>query len=296
MALSGGIWAIAQDDTSRVDEPTNQKEESPELGAVRAAIQSYVDAFNKHDAEAVAAHWTEDGEFITPSGKLIAGRADLKKEFAGYFEDASDVNLEIGEPILQLLSPGVAVEHGSALVVASDRDPLETDYEVIHVKTADGWRMDSVREKEYVRPQSHYEQLEELEWLIGAWVDADEDATVETVCRWTKNKNFITRSFKLFVEGQVDLEGTQVIGWDPSANTIRSWMFDSAGGFGVGVWSRSGDEWTVRALRVLSDGRRGSTTTVMDYIDENTVTIRTVGREIDGEILPNVGPIKIVRK
>lgn len=272
------------------------EEPSADEKAIRAAIQSYVDAFNKHDAQAVAAHWTAGGEFITPAGKVVTGREELEKEFTAYFAEAKDAKLEIGEPSIQMLSPGVAVEHGSALVVASDRDPIETDYEAIHVKTDDGWKMDSVREKEYVPPQTNYERLKQLEWMIGEWVNADEDAVVETACRWTKNQNFITRSFKVYVEDRVDLEGTQVIGWDPSLGVIRSWLFDSDGGFGVGLWKRDGDRWTVRALRVLPDGRRGSTTTVTELVDENTFTFRTIGREVDGELLPNVGPINVVRK
>lgn len=270
--------------------------ESPELTAVRAQIKSYVEAFNKHDAKALAAHWTEDGEFITPAGNAIQGRADLEKDFTAYFAEAKDAKLEIGEPELQMLSPGVVVEHGAALVVASERDPIETDYEAIHVKTADGWRMDSVREKEFVRPQSHYEHLQQLEWMIGDWVDADDEATIETSCQWTKNHNFITRSFKVYVEDRVDIEGTQVIGYDASIGKIRSWVFDSEGGFGVGVWTNSGNVWTVQALRVLPDGRRGSVTTVTEIVDENTLKVHTVGREAGGELLPNIGPIEVVRK
>jgi uncharacterized protein (TIGR02246 family) len=292
LQLSGGGLAFAQD---AVGEPP-KAEVSPEIKAVRAAIKSYTAAFNKHDAKAVAAHWTEDGEFITPSGNQIRGRANLEKDFAEYFAEAKDAKLELGEPTIQLLSPGVAVEHGSALVVASDRDPIETDYEAIHVKTSVGWKMDSVREKEYVRPQSHYERLQQLEWLIGEWVDADDDAVVETNCRWTKNRNFITRTFKVYVEDRIDLEGTQVIGWDASIGKIRSWMFDSEGGFGVGVWSNRGNRWTVQSLRVLPDGKRGSVTSVNEYVDENTMKLYTVGREVDGELLPNIGPIKVVRK
>ncbi len=269
---------------------------SPEETAIRAAIASYADAFNKHDAAALAAHWSADGEFITPAGKTITGRADLEKDFTAYFEEAKDAKLTLGEPTIQFLSPAVAVEQGSALVVATDREPVETDYEAIHVKTAEGWKMDSVREQEYVAPQSHYDQLQQLEWMIGEWVDADEEATVETVCRWTKNNNFITRSFRVHVEGAIDLEGTQVIGWDPRAETIRSWMFDSEGGFGAGAWSGEGNRWTVRSLSVLPDGRSGSATIVTEKIDDNTYTFHTIGREVEGELLPNIGPIKVVRK
>ena len=282
-----GLTAFAQE---------AEEAESPEIAAVQEKIQSYVEAFNKHDAAAVASHWTEEGEFITPTGDAIQGRANLEKDFTAYFAEAKDAKLEIGQPTLQLLSPGVVVEHGTALVIASDREPLETDYEVIHVNTADGWKMDSVREKEFVRPQSNYDQLQQLEWMIGEWVDADDDAVIETNCQWTKNNNFITRSYRVYVEDRVDLEGTQVIGWDASIGKIRSWVFDSDGGFGVGVWSNNGNRWTVQAVRVLPDGKRGSVTTVTEVVDENTLKVHTVGREVDGELLPNIGPITVVRK
>ena len=79
---------------------------------------------------------------------------------------------------------------------------------------------------------SHYEYLKDLEWMIGEWVDSDDNSTISTVCAWSKNRNFITRSFSVSIEGHIGLEGTQVIGWDPEKKRIRSWMFDSEGGFG----------------------------------------------------------------
>ena len=32
---------------------------------------------------------------------------------------------------------------------------------------------------------------------------------------------------------------TQRIGWDPAAKQIRSWEFDSEGGFGEGTWGET---------------------------------------------------------
>ena len=52
-----------------------------DVAAIRQAIDSYVDAFNKADATALAAHWTEQGEFITPDGKTLRGREQLAAEF-----------------------------------------------------------------------------------------------------------------------------------------------------------------------------------------------------------------------
>ena len=59
-----------------------------------------------------------------------------------------------------------------------------------------------------------------------------------------------------------DLEGTQVIGWDPAAGTIRSWMFDSDGGFGEGIWSKKDNSWIVKFSQVLPDGRKASATNI----------------------------------
>ena len=35
----------------------------------------------------------------------------------------------------------------------------------------------------------------------------------------------------------------QVIGWDPAAKQVRSWVFDSGGGIGEGIWTKQGDKW-----------------------------------------------------
>ena len=279
-------------ETSTEEKPDPTADEQ----AVRAAIRSYVDAFNKHDAKALAAHWTLTGEFITPAGQQLKGHRQLEQEFAANFADSKDVKLELLEPTVQFLSPNVVVEHGTAVVTRGDAEGVQTDYEAIHVRTAKGWKMDSVREVESLGPESHYEQLKDLEWMIGEWVDADDQATIETTCKWSKNQNFITRSFKVYIEDQIGLEGTQIIGWDPAQRTIRSWLFDSQGGFGVAAWSKNGNRWLVRGVRVLADGRRGSSTTVIEQVDDNTFTMRSIGRQLDGELMPNIGPIKVVRK
>ena len=44
--------------------------------------------------------------------------------------------------------------------------------------------------------------LDELEWMVGQWVDQGEDSTITTKCSWTKNRKFLTRSFSVTIEGQ----------------------------------------------------------------------------------------------
>jgi len=284
-----GARAAAQEASS--EQPSGAADEQ----AIRAAIQSYVDAFNKRDAKAVASHWTETGEFVPPGGTELKGRDAIRKEFESYFAEGKDAKVEVTQTHIRFLSPGVAVEEGTALVLRPDESPAESAYVAIHVKTADGWKMDSVREQTQVRTPSHYDQLKQLEWMIGQWVDADDEVTIETSCRWTSNNNFIHCSFRVHAEDGIDLEGTQIIGWDPAANTIRSWMFDSEGGFGAGAWTRNGDRWTVRSLQVLANGERASAINVMTYIDDDTYTIRSTSREVGGEMMPGIPETRVVR-
>jgi uncharacterized protein (TIGR02246 family) len=275
---------------------TEDAPESEDVVAIRKAIDSYVAAFNDRDAKKLAAHFTERGEMFTPDGGRIQGRAEIEKDFSVNFENAKQGKLEVLAVEVDVLSPTVAVETGTARVIASDAEPSDTRYKAVHVKTTEGWKLDSVREQEApAAAPSHFENLQDLQWMIGRWSDTSDVANIESSCRWTTNRNFIVQSFKVYVDDRVDFEGTQVIGWDPALQTIRSWMFDSDGGFGAGRWSNDGARWTVQTLNVLPDGRRGSSTNIYEVIDGDTVRYRSIGRQVEGELLPSVGPVTLVR-
>jgi len=149
---------------------------------------------------------------------------------------------------------------------------------------------------ETAAPPSHYEHLKELDWLVGRWVDADSNAVVETVCDWTQNKNFLTRKFTVTIDGEIDLAGTQVVGYDASTGKIRSWMFDTAGGIGEGAWTQKDNGWVIKKSQVLISGEKASSINVITKVDDNTLTWQSVHRVIGGEMLPDVGPIKIVKE
>ena len=260
-------------------------------------MQTYVDAFNRSDAAAVAEHWSEDGEWLSPSGERIKGRAAIQQSLQDYFAEMDgQQRLEVFEPSIRMLAPTVAVEEGAARVTRRGTPPNDTSYIAIHVKHNDQWKIESVRETVIPTMPSHHEHLQELQWMIGEWVDRADDVTIETRCEWTANNNFISRSFTVRIEDRIDLAGTQVIGWDPIAKQIRSWVFDSLGGFGEGTWTRDGARWIVKAHHIYHDGERASAIRIITPIDENTFRLEVIGREIDGEIQPNIDPVTIVRK
>lgn len=269
---------------------------SPDTQPIYAAVQSYTEAFNQRDAQALANHWTEGGQLITSDGQEITGREALAKSFGAYFAESEKAQIELVDTDVRLLSPSVASESGVAIVSGAEGQPSETQYTAIHIQTPDGWKMDRVTETPLTGGgPSHYQHLESLAWLEGEWQDAGDDRQVQLTCRWTTNQNFLVNTFRVVGDEQGDFEGTQVIGWDPSAQTIRSWVFDSDGGFGVGRWSSEGDRWTVMTLNVLPDGRRGSATNVYQRLDDSTFKFSSVGRQVDGELMPSIPPVTVQR-
>jgi hypothetical protein len=132
--------------------------------------------------------------------------------------------------------------------------------------------------------------------MIGRWVDKDDKVDIETECQWTKNRSFITRSFTVAAEGQINMSGMQIIGWDPVAKAIRSWTFDSDGGFSEATWTFKKDRWFIQNKGYLADGRNASMTNVIKQGDQNSFTWQTIERTVGGELLPNIDEVLIVRE
>ena len=53
---------------------------SGDVQAIRKAVRSYVAAFNRGDADAVASHWGEQGEWVSPSGQRFTGRRAIRAQ------------------------------------------------------------------------------------------------------------------------------------------------------------------------------------------------------------------------
>jgi hypothetical protein len=153
-----------------------------------------------------------------------------------------------------------------------------------------------VSEEQPPTVQSNYEHLKELEWMVGTWVDQDEQVTIETNCHWAKNQNFLIRSFSVSARDRIRLSGMQIIGWDPANKRIRSWVFDSNGGFGEGQWSKKGKAWHVQTTGTATDGRKVSSVNIITYVDNDSFTWQIVNGQIGDELVPNVDEVLVVRQ
>lgn len=265
---------------------------------IRKAVESYVAAFNQGDAKALAAMWSPEAVYTNPlSGERVVGREAIEKQFAGIFAEAKGAKLEAKTDSIAFVSPNVAVEQGTAKVIRPDQAPEESEYTAVYVQREGQWLLDRVTEEDVpASVPSHYEQLKELEWMIGTWVDQDEQATVVTECNWAKNNNFITRSFSIQIRDRIDMAGMQIIGWDPSTKQIRSWVFDSDGGFGQATWKKKDSRWYIQQSGVLPDGRKSSAVNIITRLDDNTCTLQSVNRMVDSELLPNIDEVVVGRE
>jgi len=266
--------------------------------AVKKRAASYVAAFNARDAKALAEHWLPEAVYINPlSGVQVEGREAIAEEFKAIFAELKEAKLAVQVEAVRFISPSVAVEDGVARLQTGDEKLEETRYTAVHVKRDGQWYLDRVTEEEVPVVLTHYDRLKELEWMIGTWMESDEGSgtRVKTTCQWSRNQNFLIRWFDVAVEDRIDLAGVQIIAWDPAAKQIRSWVFDTDGGFGEARWTKKDDRWYVTTTSTLADGRKASAVNVITPVDARSFRWKSVNRIIDGQLLPNVDEVVLVR-
>jgi hypothetical protein len=177
---------------------------------------------------------------------------------------------------------------------APGETPSQDRYTVLHVKRDGKWLMGFARDSEG-DPPANGERLEPLAWLVGEWIDDGGSVVVASSCRWDEGGNFLLQDFKLQIEGQEAMNVTQRIGWDPLARRIRSWVFDSEGGYGESVWVRNGDTWIIRATFVRTDGTTASATNLLVPTGTDGYVWRSTDRVVGDEVVPSI-EVKVVRK
>ena len=265
--------------------------------AIAQAIQSYVTAFNAQDADAMAEHWSPEGVYISRlSGERVVGRTAIAAALAEMFAEEGERQLVVATDSIDFISPNVALERGKATVLHPDESTEVTAYRGIFVRREGSWLIYRITEDEASHSESHYEQLAGLEWLIGTWVDQAGDDTIRIEWQWAKNRNYISRAYTVNIDGQIDSSGLQVIGWDARQEQIRSWLFDSDSGFIEGTWTYKEDRWFVQSVATLADGSAGSFTSIFPPLDPDSYSWQKVHRVVDGELLPNIDEVIVVRE
>jgi uncharacterized protein (TIGR02246 family) len=263
--------------------------------AIRANIVAFEKAYNASDAKAVAALFTPDGQIEDKDGNVAEGREAIAQTFTEILAETPKKRLEVFVESIRFIGADLAVEVGTTKVTVEPTEPPEYDrYTVLHAKRDGKWMMALARDEEGPAGTAH-EQLQPLAWLVGEWVDDGGSTVVVSSCRWSEDGNFLLQDFKLQQNGKDAMNVNQRIGWDPHAKCIRSWVFDSEGGFGESTWTRGDDVWLIKATGVRPDGTTASATNVLMPTGTDGYVWQTTDRVVAGETQPPM-EVKVVRK
>jgi len=254
--------------------------------AIRDFEVEFVREYNQGDSKAVAAHFTEDAEVVDIDGEHYQGRDVIAQGFAGLFAQNKGAKIALEIFTIRSLSPDVAQEEGRSVVTPIEGAPHSRLYTVVYVKRDGRWLVSSIRDDPDPQVSPH-ERLKDLDWMIGDWIDEGEDSIVRLNCRWSEDENYLLRSFTVQRQGETVLSVSQRIGWDPLARQIRSWDFDSAGGYGEGRWTRNGESWVIRHTGVQPEGKTASSTNTMTKERPDLVRWISTDRVIGDELLPD---------
>jgi uncharacterized protein (TIGR02246 family) len=262
--------------------------------ALRQAADAYAAAFNKGDLTALGAVWAADAEYVDDAGNVTRGRDAIVGLFKKVLADAKGAKLALNATSVRLLKGDVALVDGTATLTAADGAAETGRFSSVWFKTDGRWQLRSARDLPYDGGSGPGAggSLKALQWMVGEWEAEKGGVTVNV--RWALNQAFLVQDFK--VKGaDGELAVVQLIGFDPLTGFIKSWTFDSRGGYGEGLWQQDGHTWTIEAAGVLPDGQVGSAVNVIRYVDDKTLVFQSRDREVGGQPIPNA-EVKLVRK
>ena len=273
--------------------PENAKdaENSDELVAIRQAAEDFAAAFNNGDASTVAAHWTEDGEYISEAGAVFSGRKAIEDEYRNFFAANPGHHIGIVIDALRLLNDSAAIEDGHmTLNQGHASSAVSTRYTAVHVKVDGKWLMSTIRDTHIDVPLSSL-NMADLEWLIGTWVAEDQGSRTESVCTWVVNKSFVQRTYTVTHHDQSTSSGMQLIGFNPQGGHLQSWNFSSDGGFAAGIWSPIDNGWVAEVHGTRADGQTTTATNLLNRLDDNAYAWKSIQRTVGGESLPDTDEV-----
>jgi uncharacterized protein (TIGR02246 family) len=275
---------------------TKGPDREADKAAIDKLVKENVQAFNNRDAAAIAANWTTEGEYIRNDGEPVRGRADIQKGYAEFFKTLKGKpTAEVQTDNLRFPSADTAVSEVTLRLKNEQGTLIASAWRNTLLVRDDGqWKVALVQE--WDRDNALDDSLKDLEWLIGTWHMDTKDRDVTTTYEWGDNKAFILGKYTVKEGGKETESGTQMFGKDNADGGIRSWVFQSDGGFGDGLWTRDGKKWTVDFDGQTRDGKKLSATVVYVHVDPNTFTWQSVQQTVDGQPIADTQPIRVTKQ
>jgi|LakMenEpi03Aug12_release.lakeMendotaPanAssembly.Ray.scaffolds.fasta_scaffold254444_2 uncharacterized protein (TIGR02246 family) len=266
-------------------------EPAPESPAASVA-RAYVEAFNAGNADKLAAVHAKDAEWVDADGNAHAGREAIRTVLAKSFAAAPGRTIEFNVERFRPLADNVILENGSATVTSPDGERSVSAYTTVYTKDGDEWLIAQVTETAPDIDPSPASRLAALRWLEGKWRGENAQRPVTLEIAEAQNGSFLTIKYSFGDNGD-EGTSTEVVGYDAAEDRIRSWTFDSAGGFSEALWQPDGANWLLVSKSVNPDGTRASSQLEMrPAADGRGFTVEGYNRESGGVPMPKLGPIK----
>jgi uncharacterized protein (TIGR02246 family) len=295
VALAVALWSTRDNSAhaQKKGEIGPDKAREADRKAVEQASRDFMKAFAKGDAKAVAAHWTEQGEYHHGAGASFRGRANIEQAFAEYFKDRKPGGkVEVLIDSIRFPAPDLAIEEGLLRQSGTGKElPTTTLYQVMHVRDKGAWRIAVAREW-----GAGQDRLEDLDWLVGTWKAAPAKGQ-EMTLTFARDaaKPFLVGTFARKADGKSVASGTMKIGIDPQRGQLRSWHFDDDGGHGQALWLRDGNNWVLDSIGVTGGGAETASVNIFGRINNNEMTWRSIDRVIGGQAVPDTVPVRLTR-
>lgn len=272
-----------------------QDKNSPEQ-IVAASNRAFETAYNSANIEGVVALFTDDAQFTSEDGAAHVGKNSIEAMLRTALANDPGVQLKIETRTARLLAPGAIVENGFSTTKSKNGDSGSSLFTAVYVEKDGKWKITELVESPVaaLTPADH---LQDLDWLVGSWTESDpsNDVTVTSQFNRARGNNFLTRNVTVKRGDRPAMEGWQIIGWDPIEEQIRSWTFDSEGGYSDGLWTRSGNRWLVQEVGFAPDGSRNSAEITISKLGPDRFTWQSDNRTLNGEPQPSLASIEVTR-
>ncbi|MFM8458658.1 MAG: YybH family protein, partial [Chthoniobacterales bacterium] len=248
--------------------------------------------FNAGSADKLAALHTADAEWVDSDGSIHAGRDAIRGVLAKAFAAQPGRTIDFAVEKTRSVGDVVIIENGSATVTSPDGERSVSACTTVYAKDGDAWRIAQVTETAPDISPSPASQLAALRWLEGTWRGENSKRPVTLKISEAQNGNFLTINYS-FGENGSEGTSTEVVGYDAAEDRMRSWTFDSEGGFSEAAWQPDGANWLLVSKSVNPDGTRASSQLeIRPSADGKSFTAEGYNRESGGVPMPKLGPIK----
>lgn len=291
-----GVFESTQQRAAHSQEKKSVSQAESLTETLKSIATKFENAFNQGNAKQIAELFTPTAEVIDEEGNTIEGRVKIEERFAESFKTYPEARIEVEVTSTRQLAPNLAIEEGvSTLTLEPKAVPVRSPYTIIHVKTDGVWQFASVRDFPAAPVETAHEQLQQLAWLVGHWVDESHQGRVETTVKWSEDQNYLLQEYVAKNRNGREVRGVQRIGYDPLRRTIRAWAFDHSGAFAESTWTSVDGAWVITAEGVTPSGQAAHVTRVLTPLTSDSYQLDSSSQLVGSERIPD-STVRVVRR